>query len=157
MKKLQIPKVNLRRNHKSQDTTERIRDCSFGFWSLKFLWNLAVGARNFLPRGLALFLGGFSLLNLVGERRARLFDANLWWIDLRVLPPVLANLFLLLCALCLIGFGLRPPRRGWRQLLTTACMAALLIGTGANVVQFYVLLARGVIAPAIPVPLSLCI
>ena len=36
---------------------------------------------NALPRGLAMFLGGFTLLNLLGEFRLAGFDANLWWIE----------------------------------------------------------------------------
>lgn len=35
-------------------------------------------------RALALFLGGFSLLNLAGELRFPGFDANHWWIDFRL-------------------------------------------------------------------------
>jgi hypothetical protein len=45
---------------------------------------------NALPRGLALFVGGFALLNLLGGLRRAGFDANLWWIDLRFVPPALA-------------------------------------------------------------------
>lgn len=36
-----------------------------------------------LARGLALFLGGFTLLNLLAGLHASHFDGNLWWIDLR--------------------------------------------------------------------------
>ena len=42
--------------------------------------------RNILPRGLALFLGGFALVNILGGLRSAHFDANLWWIDLRGCP-----------------------------------------------------------------------
>src|SRR5262249_46510741 len=45
----------------------------------------------------------------------------------------------------------------WRRWLTAACLAGLLVWTGANEVQFYSLLVRRVIAPAVPVPFSLCI
>jgi len=38
-------------------------------------------------RAVALRLGGFSLLNLLGDLCYPHFDANLWWIDLRRLPP----------------------------------------------------------------------
>src|SRR5579872_7488725 len=59
-------------------------------------------------RALALFFGGFSLLNLLGSFRLRGFDANLSWIDLRVFPEFPASLFLLLASLCLISFAIRP-------------------------------------------------
>lgn len=34
--------------------------------------------RQAIARGLALFLGGFGLLNLLGELRPPGFDANVW-------------------------------------------------------------------------------
>src|SRR6266404_9157305 len=78
-----------------------------GAWNLRFLWSLPVlrsafdgggefGVWSFVPRGLALFLGGFALLNVLGEFRFTGFDANLWWIDLRSFPHALATTFLLL-------------------------------------------------------------
>lgn len=44
-------------------------------------------------RALALCLGCFSLLNLIGNFRLPGFDANLWWIDLRALPEIPAMIF----------------------------------------------------------------
>src|SRR5947209_4539261 len=63
-----------------------------------------------LPRGQALFLGGFIILNLLGGLRFAGFDANLWWIDLRSVPKLFADAFLLISAFCLLSFGLQPPR-----------------------------------------------
>lgn len=108
-----------------------------------------------VPRGLALFLGGFALLNLAGTFRLELFDANLWWIDLRAVPPVLANSFILLSAICLIAFGVRPPRSLWGVLLTLGCVGLLGIVAAANALHFYVLLAGAVVRSGVPVPLSL--
>ena len=113
-----------------------------------FLWNA-------LPRGLALFLGGFALLNVLGGFRFAGFDANLWWIDLRSFPHSLATTFLLLSALCLIGFGLRPPRSLWLRGLTSLCVALLGIACLLNTVQFYSLWGRGTVGAAVPIPLSL--
>ena len=110
-----------------------------------------------LPRGLALFLGGFSLFNLLGSLRYAGFDANLWWIDLRFLSRAVANPFLLVSAVCLIGFAVWPPRSVWRQFLTFACLGALGIATLVNTVQFYWLLARHAVRAGIPIPLSLLI
>src|SRR6266481_5484501 len=78
-----------------------------------------------LPRGLALFLGGFSLLNLMGGFRSANFDATSWWVDLRFLPFGVARLLLLVSALCLIGFAVRPPRSVWRRWLTIGSLALL--------------------------------
>ena len=124
---------------------------------MKFPWGLKLEAWSFIPRGLALFLGGFSLLNLLGHFRFARFDANLWWIDLHWFQPRLANVVLLLCSLCLFGFGIQIPRSAWRRRLTIGCVAALGIVALVNAVQFYTLLARGAVATRIPLPLSLFI
>jgi len=34
-------------------------------------------------RGLALFLGLFTFVNFIAERRSEGVDANLWWIDFK--------------------------------------------------------------------------
>jgi uncharacterized SAM-binding protein YcdF (DUF218 family) len=108
-----------------------------------------------LARGLALFLGGFALFNLGGSVRSATFDANLWWSDLRALPPMVANGFILLSALCLIAFGVRPPRSLWRVLLTLGCVSLLGLVAVANAAQFFSLLARGAVRSGLPLPLSL--
>ena len=118
-------------------------------------WQLLVW--DGLPRGLALFLGGFSLLNLLGSVRCAGFDANLWWIDLRLLPRAVANPLLLVSAVCLIGFAIWPPRSTWRRLVTMACLGALSIAALVNTVQFYGLLAQETVRAGIPIPLSLFI
>ena len=115
------------------------------------------GSLNSLARGLAMFLGAFALLNIIGGFRVPGFDANLWWIDLRWLPSAVGMLFLLVSAVCLIGFGMRPLSSLWRKLLTGTCASLLGIVALLNTVQFYLLLARGSIHTAIPVPLSLIV
>jgi vancomycin permeability regulator SanA len=112
-------------------------------------------AWNTLARGLALFLGGFSLLNLLGQLRSARFDANLWWIDIRAFPPPVADGLLLISALALVAYGIQPPRSSWRRALTIACVGLLEIGSVANTVMFYQLLFGKAITAAIPVPLSL--
>jgi uncharacterized SAM-binding protein YcdF (DUF218 family) len=113
--------------------------------------------RSALPRGLALFLGLFSLLNVLGGFRSARFDASLWWIDLRSLPQALAAPLLLISAICLVAFALWPPASAWRRRLTIACVSALGLAAAANTVNFYVLLLRKTIVAAIPVPVSLLI
>ena len=110
-----------------------------------------------MPRGLALFLGGFALVNLLGGLRCAGFDANLWWIDLRFVPPALANAFLLVSAICLIGFAICPPRVVWRQFLTIACVGVLGVVALVNTVEFYGLLARQALRAGMPIPLSLLV
>ena len=115
-----------------------------------FIWNS-------LPRGMALFLGGFALLNVLGNSRCAGFDANLWWIDLRFVPRAVASPLLLVSALCLTAFAVYPPRSVWRRSLTVACLGALGIVTLVNTVQFYDLLARHVVRAGIPISLSLLV
>jgi vancomycin permeability regulator SanA len=111
--------------------------------------------KSVLPRGLALFLGAFALLNILGELRAAHFDANLWWIDLRTIPPVIATSLLVVSSICLVGFAVWPPRSIGGRCLTLGCVGALSAVAAANTAQFYALLSRGVVSPGIPIPLSL--
>lgn len=118
-----------------------------------------ISQREFLAhvsaRALALFIGGFSLLNLLGSILAPGFDANLWWIDLRVFPEIPATLFLLLTSLCLFSFAIWPPHARWRRGLTTATVGAVMIVALWNVCEFYYVLAHGRLRPLLPIPLSL--
>ena len=96
-----------------------------------------------VARAIAVFLGGFSLLNLVGELRATGFDANLWWIDFRPLPVWLSRLALAATGITLLAFGVRPEMVRWRRAITLGIIAALLTVTLGNAGRFWWLLARG--------------
>jgi vancomycin permeability regulator SanA len=117
----------------------------------------ALEARKVWLRGLALFLGGFALLNILGGLRSGHFDANLWWIDLRFFPQALVTPFLLVSSACLIGFAVWPPQSTWRRVLTSGCVGMLCVVAVANTAQFYALVLRGAVRPGIPVPLSLLV
>jgi vancomycin permeability regulator SanA len=110
--------------------------------------------KDALPRGLALFLGGFALLNIFGNVRAAGFDANIWWIDFRAVPTWLSDSLLLISAFCLISFALRPQQSTFRRLLTIACLSALALVAALNAIEFYVLWIRGSIHAGIPIPFS---
>src|SRR5436190_19312443 len=154
--KHQVPRLMLRKIFRIQSPSGvGAQTSGFGAWSLRIHWMLDVGAWNFLARGFSLFLGGFSLLNLLGHLRSTHFDANLWWIDLHWFPQGLANAFLLLCSVFLFGFGIRPPKSLWRRFVTIGCVTALGFVALLNAAQFYVLLARGAVHSGIPIPLSL--
>jgi vancomycin permeability regulator SanA len=111
--------------------------------------------KDALPRGLALFLGGFSLLNLLGNFRVPGFDANLWWIDLRALPNWFGNALLFMSAFTLIAFGIRLPQSHWRKTITIACAGVLGVIATLNAVEFYILAIRGSIGAGLPIPFSL--
>ncbi len=108
-------------------------------------------------RALALFFGGFSLLNLLGNFRLPGFNANLWWIDLRAFPEIPATLILLTASVCLIGFALRPDSSSWRRVLTGGSVGLLAVAAFWNVLEFYSLLVQGRLRSRLPVPLSLFI
>jgi uncharacterized SAM-binding protein YcdF (DUF218 family) len=105
-------------------------------------------------RALALFFGGFSLLNFAGNFRLAGFDANLWWIDLRAIPGLPAAVFLLVASAGLVAFALRPPRSPWRRFLTGGIAFALGLASFWNILEYYSLLARGRVQTLLPVPFS---
>jgi vancomycin permeability regulator SanA len=107
-----------------------------------------------LARGLALFFGGFGVLNLAGNLVRPGFDLNVWWMDLRFVPSEVASPFLLAASVALIAFGILPPRSEWRRWITTGFTGALIAVAGANSITFYKLLLRGEISTHIPIPLS---
>ena len=92
-----------------------------------------------VARGLAFFLGSFSLLNVLGDLLSPGFDANHWWIDLRPIHSPAADIFLAAAALFLLSHSIRPVLSAERRILTYAFVAALLLVTGWNAVTFYVL------------------
>ena len=98
-----------------------------------------------IARGLAFFLGAFSLLNLAGDLRFAHANANLWWIDFSPLPDVLR--FILLAAVGVALLLFRPA-----ALILVALLAAIV-----NTIRYYIVLARGDISTSFPVPLSLLV
>jgi len=104
-------------------------------------------------RALALFLGAFCLLNELGELRSAGFNANLWWVDLRWLPGVVAGTLRVLAGLALTAYALRPRMRRWRRALTIVLLALFVAFASLNCVQFYVLLG-GTIQSGFPLPFS---
>jgi len=105
-----------------------------------------------VARGLALFLGAFTLLNLLGASR---FDPNLWWIDLWPLPAAVARIVLGVAAIAMIAYAVKPRAARWRRAATSALMMALVIGSAIATIRYYYALARGEIRSVFPFPLSL--
>lgn len=108
-------------------------------------------------RGVALFLGLFTLFNLLASFTRSGFDANLWWIDLRWLPAGLASSFLAVSAIGLLIFALRPPKAGWARIFVTTCTVLLLLAALMNMAEFYLLIARHNVHAGLPIPLSLLV
>jgi vancomycin permeability regulator SanA len=110
-----------------------------------------------LPRALALFLGGFSLLNVIGALKAAHFNANLWWIDFRAFQPWVANGLLCLASLFLLSYAIAPVMHRWRRIACLVFISLLLLESITNAVMFYDLLNKRSITAAIPVPFSIFI
>lgn len=106
-------------------------------------------------RGLELFMGGFGLLNVLGELRYPGFDANLWWIDLRPMPTWGARAFLAFAALLLMAHAIRPRCGRRRRIVTASVILGLLAFALSNAIRFFVLMGRGGITAGCPVPFSL--
>jgi uncharacterized SAM-binding protein YcdF (DUF218 family) len=108
-------------------------------------------------RGAAFFLGGFCLLNLFAKARSGGFDSDLWWIDLRWFPARVEFVFLLLSALFMLAFALKPPGCSWRKWPTIFIMGALAAAALLNSAGYYLLLARHGLASGFPIALSLLV
>ncbi|HEY2083102.1 MAG TPA: YdcF family protein, partial [Verrucomicrobiae bacterium] len=109
-------------------------------------------------RILALFIGLFTLLNLLGNLLWPGFDASLWLIDFgHVLPAWMAKGLLGIAAAFLLMFAFRNRRRRERSKFAAAVAVALAVVALLNTIDFYRLLALGRIDARFPVPLSLAI
>ena len=105
-------------------------------------------------RGFALLLGAFTLLNVLAELRNSGFDANLWWIDLRIVNRSVYRMGMVATATGLFSFAIQPnwaPFRGW---LLQGLLGGLMIVSAWNCATFFRLVSSGVIQSRFPVPLS---
>jgi vancomycin permeability regulator SanA len=108
-------------------------------------------------QAIALFFGAFSLLSFLLGLAVPGFDANIWWIDTRVLPAWLEVAALPVVSVSLIAYALFGPPSGWLRwplALGLGFLAALVVH---NTAQFYGLVVRGLIRTHFPVPLSLLV
>lgn len=109
-----------------------------------------------IARGLALFLGGFTLLNLAGDLRFRGPGANIWWIDFP-LPARLSQILLGLIAALLIAYAFVPRVGRGRLVLACSLLGAAILAALVNATTFYVLLGQRRITSSFPLPLSIII
>lgn len=100
-------------------------------------------------------LGLFSAINALAGFVRPEWDANIWWIDLRVLPDLAARCMLLVFGVLLIAWSCSPKMAGGRRALTLAAIAGALTCCAVNAVTFFQLYLNGAIRSALPVPLSL--
>ncbi|MEN8150631.1 MAG: hypothetical protein ABFS86_12470, partial [Planctomycetota bacterium] len=108
-----------------------------------------------VSRAIALFSGGFLLLNVLGELLRGGFDETVVLVDLRCGPFLLTRLVLVSTAALLLAWAVRPEPGRVRRAATAAAAGLLALVALANTADFYGHLARGLIEPPLPVPLSL--
>jgi uncharacterized SAM-binding protein YcdF (DUF218 family) len=108
-------------------------------------------------RGIALFFGAFSLLNLGGELIHPGFDASVWWLDVRGVPSFVSHSLILTFAVLMFEFVRQPnSSRAMSRLQKLAVAGAFLIAT-RDTLNFHDLLSRGVITAHFPLPFSLLV
>jgi vancomycin permeability regulator SanA len=110
-----------------------------------------------VARGIALWFGAFTLVSLVGELRTPAFDANIWWVDLRQLPGVVALSLYCAVGVALVAYAVAPRMRPWRFWPTFVLMLGFAAVAAWNSAHFYLEWRSGHIRPGVPFPLSLVI
>lgn len=120
--------------------------------------------RRWLPaavaRGLALFIGGFTLLGVVGAVRSETFgdfDANVWWVAVPYVDRFISAALLAAVGVAFVAYAAAPRMRPWRRWPTLALIAFFAAVAVYNAVAFYLAWRDGSIAPSVPLPLSLVI
>ncbi|MGZ0168215.1 MAG: hypothetical protein ACKVHE_01530 [Planctomycetales bacterium] len=108
-------------------------------------------------RGIALFFGAFSLLNLGGELIHPGFDASGWWLDVRGVLSFVSQSLILAFAVLMFEFVRQPESsRTISRLQKLAVAGAFLIAI-RDTWTFHDLLSRDVITTHFPLPFSLLV
>lgn len=113
-------------------------------------------------RGIALFFGVFSLLNVLACLVGNGTNMNMWWIDLTQLSLDWEGntyhfgfIVELLAGICMIVWAKQPACGYIRQFVTCILVALLAIFAATNAVSYWQTLASGQLYSASPIPLSL--
>ena len=111
-----------------------------------------------IARILALFIGFFTAVNLLGDVVWPGFDANVWWIHFAEwLPAWLAKGSLAISSVTLVRFAFQNRQRCQRSRFIAIVATALSAIAFVNTISFYRLLVTGRIAAGFPLPLSLIV
>jgi|HubBroStandDraft_6_1064221.scaffolds.fasta_scaffold27103_5 hypothetical protein len=90
-----------------------------------------------VSRGAAFFVGGVTLIVIVGEMRFPHFNASNWWLDLQPLPKPAARGLLALTAALLLFFSFFPRAAPALRKLAALCTVGVLGGVLWNAWRFY--------------------
>jgi uncharacterized SAM-binding protein YcdF (DUF218 family) len=110
-----------------------------------------------MARGIALFVAGFSLLNVLTTLRHGGFDANGWWIDFRPLPSWVGMSVAALLGIFLFAWSVWPRMGRWRAAGTIALLLLVAAVAAFNTITFYRLRVKGIIVTSAPLPFSLAV
>jgi vancomycin permeability regulator SanA len=117
--------------------------------------------RRWLPaaaaRGLALFVGGFTLLSVVGAARSDALDANIWWVAVPFVPRLVSAGLLAAVGIALVAYAVAPRMRARRRWPTLALFVFFAAVAVYNAVDFFLVWRAGDIAPRVPLPLPLVV
>ena len=124
----------------------------------------AAGERNWLvaavARGLALFIGVFTLLSTVGAARSAAFgdfDANVWWVAVPYVPRLAGALLLAVVGIAFVTYALAPRMPAWRRWPTVGLFLFFAAAAASDAVRFFLAWRAGDIRPGVPFPLSLVV
>jgi len=113
---------------------------------------------SMIARVLALFIGLFTAVNLLGNVVWPGFDANVWWIHFaHWLPAWVVKGSLAISSVALITFAFQNRQSRQHSRFAAVVATALAVIAFVNAVSFYWLLATGRIESGFPLPLSLAV
>jgi vancomycin permeability regulator SanA len=107
-----------------------------------------------VARGLALFIGGFTLVSVFGSLRHAHADFTIWWVAVPAFGRLVSGVLLVLIAVALLGYAVAPRMRPWRRWSTLGLCLTFAVITAWNGVGFYRSWGAGDVDPGVPVPLS---
>jgi vancomycin permeability regulator SanA len=110
-----------------------------------------------VARGLALFIGGFTLVGVYASWRHETLDFNIWWVALPLGGWIAHVGLLALLGVALVAYAVAPRMRVWRRWTTLVVCAFFTVVTAWNGADFYRSWRAGDLRPGLPVPLSFVI
>ena len=108
-------------------------------------------------RAIALVLGAFLLLGIVGEVRGRATDLSLWLVDVRDLAAIVAWPLLVAVGASFLTWAIAVEPGPRRRLAATTAALVLALLALRDTVRYRDAVATGAVQPAAPVPLSLAL
>lgn len=108
-------------------------------------------------RGIALFFGAFSLLNLGGELLHPGFDASVWWLDLRGVPVSVSRSLMLIFAAAMFEFARQPTASVTMRILQMLVVTGAMLVAIRDAITFHRLVSHGAITADFPLSFSLIV